>query len=220
MIKSFLVELTTWPNLLSLSRIPLGFLGLLALRQEGDPNGFWAIMVCLAAALTDWLDGVLARRATQVTPFGVAVDPIADKIFAAIMVIGLILYRDFPLWLAMLVVGRDILIVVSGSWLMQRYNVSLPSNLFGKYAFASLLMLILSEVIRFPFGMQLFFPVTIILLVISFLSYATIALRLVQNRALQIETDSPVWLFVRVAVSSAVITWYVIELWRFLRPGL
>jgi CDP-diacylglycerol--glycerol-3-phosphate 3-phosphatidyltransferase len=217
MIRVFLSELTTWPNLLSLSRIPLGFLGLLALRQESDTYGFGAILVCLAAALTDWLDGVLARRATQVTPFGVAVDPIADKLFAAIMVVGLILYRDFPLWLALVVVGRDILIVVSGYWLMQRYKVSLPSNLFGKYAFASLLMLILSEVIRFPFGIQLFFPVTIVMLVLSFLSYATVGLRLVQSRMLPAETDSPIWLVVRVAVSSALMTWYVIELWRFLR---
>lgn len=218
MLAAFFKELMTWPNLLSLSRIPLGLLGLLALKQESDTHGFWAILVCIVAALTDWLDGVLARRATHVTPFGVVVDPIADKFFAAIMVVGLILYREFPLWLALVVVGRDILIVSFGYWLMQRYKVSLPSNLFGKYAFASLLMLILSEVLRFPFGMQLFFPVTVILLALSLASYATIGLRLLQDRSLKPETDSSVWLVVRVATSSTLMTWYLIELWRYLKP--
>ncbi len=75
----------TLPNLLTLSRIPLTFLivGLMYLDLPGAPSlAFWLF---IAAAISDWLDGAIARRRGIVSNFGKFMDALTDKI----LVIGL-----------------------------------------------------------------------------------------------------------------------------------
>ena len=86
--------------------------------------------------------------------------------------IGLILFRGFPLWLAALIVGRDLLILWGGVYLTRRHpGLVLPSNLTGKWAFASLVVLLGAYIIRFDFSIRLMTPITVILLTASLLVY-------------------------------------------------
>lgn len=78
----------------------------------------WALVVFLVAGLTDLLDGLLARRAGQKTTLGAWLDPVADKLLVATMLIVLTLPLDhlivrLPIWLTVLVLMRDIGIVAT-----------------------------------------------------------------------------------------------------------
>lgn len=99
----------------------------------------WAAFgVCVAAVATDLLDGYLARRNNEVTEFGKIIDPLADKIFVATMVIVMVLKEMIPLWLMLIVLGRDLLILTGGLIVERRIGVVLPSNYPGKVAVISL----------------------------------------------------------------------------------
>jgi CDP-diacylglycerol--glycerol-3-phosphate 3-phosphatidyltransferase len=63
--------------------------------------------IFLVAALTDWLDGWLARRRGQVTTLGKLLDPIADKLLTASAFIALVELRLAPAWMVVVIVGRE-----------------------------------------------------------------------------------------------------------------
>ena len=86
------------PNLLTIGRIlviapfvPL-FLG------QSDTARWAALALFLVAAATDWLDGYLARRLGQLSPFGRMLDPIADKLLVATAVLLLVAHHDISGW--------------------------------------------------------------------------------------------------------------------------
>jgi len=109
--------LTKLPNLLTLVRIFLVPFLVAALVQQDFQlywghrvlvaNDFFALIVFLAAALTDLLDGYLARRWKQVTTVGTLLDPIADKLLISAALISLVQIRMLPGWLVVLIISRE-----------------------------------------------------------------------------------------------------------------
>jgi CDP-diacylglycerol---glycerol-3-phosphate 3-phosphatidyltransferase len=105
------------PNLLTLVRIFLVPLLVAALVQQNFQlhwnervlvaNDFFALLVFLAAALTDLLDGYLARRWKQVTTVGTLLDPVADKLLISAALISLVQTRLLPGWLVVLIISRE-----------------------------------------------------------------------------------------------------------------
>ncbi|MBV9265277.1 MAG: CDP-diacylglycerol--glycerol-3-phosphate 3-phosphatidyltransferase, partial [Acidobacteriaceae bacterium] len=105
------------PNLLTLVRIFLVPLLVAALVQQDwriqvddhllIANDFFALTVFLAAAVTDLLDGYLARRWKQVTTVGTLLDPIADKLLISAALISLVEIRLLPGWLVILIISRE-----------------------------------------------------------------------------------------------------------------
>jgi cardiolipin synthase len=97
---------------LSLARIPLGLAFLLVAGQRQ-----WAMAVLLAAAVTDVLDGWVARRCGPRRPGeshrGDWLDPLCDKLFAAAVVAGLMMSRPTPLALVALFLARELLQLVA-----------------------------------------------------------------------------------------------------------
>ncbi len=91
-------------------------------------------IIFMAAALTDWLDGYLARKLGQTTPFGAFLDPVADKLMvAAALVILVQLKRADPI-LAFIIVGREIAISALREWMARvGQSKSLAVNTLGKF---------------------------------------------------------------------------------------
>jgi cardiolipin synthase (CMP-forming) len=71
-----------------------------------------ALLVLAAAALSDILDGIVARISHQISPLGVALDPIADKILMTTAFVTLSYRGILPWWLTILVLSRDVAIVM------------------------------------------------------------------------------------------------------------
>jgi CDP-diacylglycerol--glycerol-3-phosphate 3-phosphatidyltransferase len=96
------------PNTLTLARIFLVPLVVaVLLTVEIRTWAFWGASLFLAAALTDLLDGYLARRRKQVTTLGRLLDPIADKLLISSALISLVQLRIAPAWMVVIIIGRE-----------------------------------------------------------------------------------------------------------------
>lgn len=100
----------TLPNQLTLLRLLLTLL-FVAARESGMPWGATIAAAAFAlAVLSDYLDGVLARRLGCETNFGRLMDPLADKVLIAAALVCLAAAGDIPAWAAIVLISRDFLI--------------------------------------------------------------------------------------------------------------
>lgn len=211
-----LSQITSLPNLISLSRVAMiPFVGYFLSRDDTTSMLIAAGLVILAG-VSDGLDGYVARRMNKISRIGILLDPLADKLFAAGLVVLLVFYRDLPIWLAATIVGRDILIVGLGGLLMRGREIDLPSNLIGKYAFASVAWLIGSYVIRFDFGIQFYTWFTVVLLVASSVIYARVMLAVRRGVAPRRFVDRPLYRNLRRAGCTVLLLVMLYKLYCFI----
>ncbi len=96
------------PNSLTLARIFLVPIVVAVLLTKEIRNWtFWGASLFLVTALTDLLDGYLARRRKQVTTLGRLLDPIADKLLISSALISLVQLRMVPAWMVVIIIGRE-----------------------------------------------------------------------------------------------------------------
>jgi CDP-diacylglycerol--glycerol-3-phosphate 3-phosphatidyltransferase len=96
------------PNTLTLARIFLvPIVVVVLLTVEIRTWALWGASLFLAAALTDLLDGYVARRRKQVTTLGRLLDPIADKLLISSALISLVQLRIAPAWMVLIIIGRE-----------------------------------------------------------------------------------------------------------------
>ncbi len=119
------------PNALSLARIFLVPVLVVFLIVVPRPYNFTAAAVFLAAVLTDWLDGRLARRMRQVTTLGKLLDPVADKLLISASLISLVQVGRVKAWMVVLIVGRDLAITGLRA-IAASQNVIIQASDFGK----------------------------------------------------------------------------------------
>jgi CDP-diacylglycerol--glycerol-3-phosphate 3-phosphatidyltransferase len=123
----------TISNVLSLSRVLLLFPIISLIFKTGTGSRLPVLSLMLIAAATDFLDGALARALKQVTDFGKLLDPVADKICIVGAVISLVIVGDVPLWYAIIVVFRDLLIVIGSLLIISRRRIVVQSMWAGKF---------------------------------------------------------------------------------------
>ena len=101
------------------------------------------------AALTDWLDGYLARRRQQVTIFGQLMDPLADKLLITAALVSLVQMELAAAWMVAIILGRELAVTVLRSFAYSR-GVTIPASPLGKAKMLSqvvaILLLILGRV--------------------------------------------------------------------------
>jgi CDP-diacylglycerol--glycerol-3-phosphate 3-phosphatidyltransferase len=128
------------PNLLTVLRVLLIPVFILLFYLPFSWSYWAASAVFAIAAFTDWLDGYLARRWEQGTPFGAFLDPVADKLMVAVALV-LLAAEHSNLWLtlaAAIIIGREIVVSALREWMAElgaRAHVAV-SNL-GKWKTAS-----------------------------------------------------------------------------------
>ena len=110
------------PNLVTLSRIiliPL-LIGLYYLPDQWlseHARNTIATVVFVLAALTDWLDGYLARRLNQMSAFGAFLDPVADKLIVVGALVVLLYLNRVDMLVALIIIGREIAISALREWM-------------------------------------------------------------------------------------------------------
>ncbi len=91
-----------------------------------------AAVIFGAASLTDWLDGLIARRRNQVTTLGQLLDPVADKLLVAAALVALVQIDRVPAWMVFVIVGRE-LAVTGLRAISASVGVIVSASQLGKY---------------------------------------------------------------------------------------
>jgi len=110
------------PNLLTWLRIILipMFVGVFYFEKSwvsGPNQNLVATIIFTAAAVTDWLDGWLARKLNQTSAFGAFLDPVADKLMVAAALITLVQLERVDAIVALIIIGREITISALREWM-------------------------------------------------------------------------------------------------------
>jgi len=127
----------TIPNLLSLLRL-LGVPLFLWLALGPEANG-WAVAVLMFGGISDYADGKIARRFNQSSRLGALLDPAADRLYILATISALAARGDIPIWLAVVIPGRDVLLALTLPVLRRHGYGPLPVNFAGKAATLNLL---------------------------------------------------------------------------------
>lgn len=96
------------PNKLTISRIILTFVFMYFLFAKWAGAKACAFLTFLAAALTDYYDGYLARTKNQITDFGKFMDPIADKILVLAAFLSFVQLELIPAWTVVIIIAREV----------------------------------------------------------------------------------------------------------------
>ncbi len=119
------------PNALTVLRILCVPVLVVALLDETPDGDLFAAAVFAFAALTDGLDGYIARSRERITTFGKVMDPVADKLLIAAALIALVSLDRLAAWVAMLIIAREF--AVSGLRIAAgQQGVVIPASLLGK----------------------------------------------------------------------------------------
>jgi CDP-diacylglycerol---glycerol-3-phosphate 3-phosphatidyltransferase len=118
----------TLPNWITFSRL-LGIPFLLYGLHNPTPEGRWVCLtIFLVAALTDWLDGYLARKLNQISDLGKFLDPLVDKLLVLAPLLMLIELGQVPAWGVFIILGRELAIA---GWRVSQTTIS-GANIWGK----------------------------------------------------------------------------------------
>ncbi|MGH8015253.1 MAG: CDP-alcohol phosphatidyltransferase family protein [Candidatus Zixiibacteriota bacterium] len=200
-------------NLFSLFRVAIIPVLWHFLSQPDKNSPYIALAILILAGITDGLDGYFARKLNQISPMGMILDPLCDKILAGALVLMLILYRDFPIWLAALIIGRDLIILTAAALLLRRKKVVVPSNITGKYAFFFIVVLLACSVIRFDYGIWLTTCITTGLIILSIVMYVREFGRFKKGENPAPFLDRPIYRIIRLGLTVAVLLVLLLKLY-------
>jgi CDP-diacylglycerol--glycerol-3-phosphate 3-phosphatidyltransferase len=125
------------PNMLSIFRLCLVPVFVLVYLSGIPRAHIWSALVYVIAALTDILDGWMARRFHLITNLGKVLDPLGDKMFTLAVLACLTIDQYIPLWILAVYTAKELLMGLGGLVLHKRAGVEIPpANYLGKAATA------------------------------------------------------------------------------------
>ncbi|MDQ3932386.1 MAG: CDP-diacylglycerol--glycerol-3-phosphate 3-phosphatidyltransferase [Actinomycetota bacterium] len=172
------------PNLVTVLRGLLVPLILVLVLMETHTARLWAFVTFMFAAVTDTVDGWVARRWDGVTRWGQVADPIADKLLVIGTLAALASLGALPWWAVAVIVVREVGVTLLRLRLMNEANVVLPSSRWGKAKTVSQFVAVAAFLIPTPpvILATVLLYAAIVLTVLSGLDYALQAARLVRER--------------------------------------
>jgi len=124
------------PNSLTLLRIFLVPILVVILLTKFEGKELWGVAVFLLAAVTDLLDGWLARRRGEVTTLGKLLDPVADKLLVSAAFISLVEEGLAPAWMVVIIIGREFAVMGLRS-VASTQHITIAASFWGKYKMVS-----------------------------------------------------------------------------------
>ena len=119
----------TWARIVA---IPL-IIGVYYLNIDLHTQNLIATVLFVVFALTDWLDGYLARKLNQTSAFGAFLDPVADKILVCASLLILVHLTRVDVFVALIIIGREIAISALREWMAQiGASKSVAVHMIGK----------------------------------------------------------------------------------------
>ena len=178
------------PNTVTFLRaalVPL-ILVLLAVGDELTAARWWAFLVFVFAALTDTVDGWVARRLQGVSAFGAFADPVADKLLIVGTLAALALFGELPWWVFTVITGREALVTLMRVLVVRRSGVVIPATGWGKLKTVTQIVAVAAVILPIAGGMlvEVLVLLAVVLTVGSGLDYLWRARTLVGRAALDV----------------------------------
>ncbi len=152
------------PNALTLTRIFLvPLLVVVLLTGRFAERELWGFVVFATAALTDYLDGYLARKRHQVTTLGKLLDPIADKLLISAAFVSLVELEIAPAWMVVIVIGREFAVTGLRS-IASSQGFTIDASKLGKSKMASQVFCIGFLIVGARFPQTVLYQVGLVLL--------------------------------------------------------
>ncbi len=148
--------------------------------------GYIVGAIGIFAAITDILDGYLARRLNQITEFGKIIDPLADKVLVVFVVLNLYVLGQIPDYYFYMILSRDVLILIGGLIVSKKIGKVLPSDYVGKatvLAISFVLLMILLNVDKQFIPYLLLYYGSILLIFVSLVNYIIKAFKAISNKS-------------------------------------
>lgn len=156
------------PNKITILRIILIPLFIILLYIKMKYVEYIAALIFIILALTDALDGYIARKKKQITRLGKLIDPLADKLLISAALIFLI-GKGVPAWMAFIIIAREF--AVTGLRLSaSAKNITISASKWGKIKTISQIVAIVAVIINFPYNWY-FMSIATILTILSGLDY-------------------------------------------------
>jgi CDP-diacylglycerol---glycerol-3-phosphate 3-phosphatidyltransferase len=144
-------DIFSLPNMLSLVRVGSIPVLVIMMHISGQSWSYAAAVVFFVAGLTDLADGWLARRMKKVSVLGQYLDPVADKLLVASLLIALVGEGRAPAWCAIIIIGREI--AVTGMRALAGIKgFKVPSDMWGKWKTAVQMLALLLLITHYPVG--------------------------------------------------------------------
>jgi CDP-diacylglycerol--glycerol-3-phosphate 3-phosphatidyltransferase len=175
-----------WPNALTALRVALIPPVVALTLVDTDASKWIAFFAFGVAALTDGLDGYVARRMQLVSPAGQLLDPLADKLLVTAAMVALVVVERFPAWAAIVIVAREVAVSVL-RFAASRRDRGFPPSLAGKAKTGAQLVAVLLYILPLGKGWDplkgSFLGLAVFLTVVSGLDYLLRAPRLLRSPA-------------------------------------
>lgn len=171
------------PNLLSAARVILMIPFIVALSRN---NMVILAIVTAIIILSDYIDGLLARAWKASSDTGKVLDPLADKICTGVAALALVSYRDFPVWLLLAMVGRDLLILLGGLVIVGSRRFVPVSDLIGRVTMGVMAICLVVYLLKIELLKTPAVYITLIMMLASLVSYGW---RLIGGRGGAVKTS-------------------------------
>ncbi len=160
------------PNMLTVLRIMLVPVLVVALLGNTPAGDVLAAIVFAAASLTDFVDGYLARSRRTVTTFGKLMDPLADKLLIVAALVALVSLHRLAAWVAMVIITRELAVTVLRLGATQA-GVVMEASMFGKLKTCMQIALILALIAVHgqPLWVSLLLYATVLVTIVSGLDF-------------------------------------------------
>ena len=155
------------PNILTIIRfilIPFIFISVI------NKHYLIGIIIFTISAITDILDGYIARKYNYITDIGKLIDPLADKLTQLSLLLALTLLKIIPLWILIIVFIKELTIIISASFLYSKKDVVVYSKWYGKLATTLFYLAIVTSLIINQFNVQTIFRIDLYLYYLAVLS--------------------------------------------------
>ena len=150
------------PNIISFFRMVM-IVPIAVLYPSGEPGNFrLMVALLLVAYLSDYADGFMARKLNQQSRLGLILDPLADKLWTAAMLILMAGFRDFPIWMLLVLVGRDVLIMSINLRCLRLTGSAMASDEVGRKYLVVLGLMIIGVTLRIGAAIWLAYPMVVL----------------------------------------------------------
>lgn len=166
-------DIFTWSNLISFSRVLVVFPIIWIHIHNNYEINAWIWGLILYGAISDYLDGLVARWRNEISELGKVLDPVADKVMAFFLFLYTVVLGWIPLWYFFLGVARDLLIMAGSAHIKRKRGKVAMSIMSGKVS-VNIMALYWISVFFFPEAettQTYLMIVSAVVMVVSFIEY-------------------------------------------------